>query len=174
LYFKFILIVAFGGDSRGGFRTRQNFNHQRFADRPTNAQPAHPFAQFIQLLPFLLMLLWSLFSILQNDDDVFSFQKTREYNYELKTPLHNVQYFVNSGIYQQKYSNPKKKKNLENSVEDEYYRGLQHQCYRERETQRIEISRAASWFSGSKVALERAKKKKLFRCEELQIWHRNY
>jgi Domain of unknown function (DUF1977) len=151
---------------------RTKFNHQRFAQERTNTQPNNPAAQFLQLLPLLLMLLFSFLSMFGGEDSQFSFHQTYDYSLLKTTPTHSVHYYVNPGQYARKYTQQSKKKALERSVEAEYLRNIQHMCSQEREQQRYKIAQASSWFGGSKKALENARGMKLGRCEEVAQWYR--
>lgn len=129
-------------------------------------------SQMVQLLPLLLMLLFSVSSFFSADENLYSFHQTREFNKELKTAAHNVPFFVNMKTYQKKYSHPSKRQVLEANVESEYYRNLQYQCSREKEHQRTALYQASSWITGSKEALDRARSMKLPKCEEMHQWRR--
>ncbi|KAI8909176.1 DnaJ domain-containing protein [Gorgonomyces haynaldii] len=145
-----------------GFRTRFQQHRQH--------QPQQG-SQLLQLLPIALLFLFSFLSMFGGQEDPFSFQPTRHFSQKQHTHKHNVEFYVNPSSFARSFGTDYKRKQLEHSVEHEYLRQIQQLCHQERELQRFRIAQASGWFNPDKDALEKARKMKLERCEEVSRWY---
>lgn len=114
MVFVFNDILAFNAGP-GFQRTRGNFHRRQRNQQP---QESHGIAATIfQLLPILLLFFLSSISFFTSESEPFSFQKSFEYSMQKVTAKHNVQYYVNPRTFDRRFSTPRRKRELAESVE---------------------------------------------------------
>ncbi|KAI8923968.1 hypothetical protein BC831DRAFT_468017 [Entophlyctis helioformis] len=176
---------GFGFQAGPGFRTH-SFNSSRA--RAARAQQHHQQQQrhrqqqqggegfsllpFLQILPLILLLLFTLLSAIGSSPDPYSFEQTPDYytDRRLSKP-HGVTYFVNRNDFKQQYPTAERQRVLDQTVEHQYLRNIERACSQEQESQRLRVSQAYSLFGVNKVALDRARRMRLHNCERLSEWH---
>ncbi|KZP01454.1 DnaJ-domain-containing protein [Calocera viscosa TUFC12733] len=168
------------------------FNSARGRPRGQQAAPNDTGSMFKQLLPLLIVILFSLLTSLpsllgsfQTPDPSFSFQPTQYFDQERYTLSRNVPYYVNTRQFtkhpiwdsipvdrRQEVRAGKassKLKTFEGHVESSYASVLQNQCRREEDyrEQRIQSEIGLFGIGTNWQAVERIRGEKLPSCEKL-------
>ena len=101
-----------------GFRARAFSTDPRArARRQEQATNPSILLQLVHLLPLIVLLLFSLLSFWEAEDDPFSFNRSRDYPVSKETDQHYVKYYVNPQVFNQKFSSPSKLEELNQRVE---------------------------------------------------------
>jgi len=173
--------MFFGGDGFGGFqsatfvgpgfRTR-TFRTGGTRSHTTQQSQSTPFLSFLQLLPLLLLVLFSFTSSMFSEDSTptFSWQASSVNSLNRQTDRHNVPYWVNPGQFSGISSNNRKLQEFENRVEMTFVQTLQRQCQREMDERRhlINVARGGPFGLGADAnKLREYEKRRLESCERL-------
>jgi DnaJ family protein B protein 12 len=113
------LFRMFMGNDFPGFQTQRGGFHFRTNRQPQQAE-REGVSRILQLLPIVLMMLLSLFSMFGGDEqDQFSFQKTRTFSTPRKTSRKKVEFYVNDAYFNRNFRTVVGLSRLEKSVENE-------------------------------------------------------
>lgn len=118
------LFRMFMGDDFPGFtfqtqmgNNRQPFRRPQFRPQQQQRGGNQTLAQIFQILPLLLLFLFSLLSVFSGSQDYYSLTQTAHYNTPMSTPRHQVRFFINPKTYQKFPQSTRK--NLDLSVESD-------------------------------------------------------
>lgn len=178
---------SFGGGPhfRRQFRTQRDpsFQQRRFrSDLHNQQQHQHQnttasLSQFLQLIPLLLLVLFSLMSMFVGSDDLpsYAFERTRTYGMGRMTRVHGVEFWVNQREWEKKglEGNAGLVIKLDEAVEAQMLNSLRVQCMREREYKAQQIGASRNLFFGVDDArLARARSLPTPFCDRLVEWER--
>ncbi|KAG9288548.1 hypothetical protein G9A89_006044 [Geosiphon pyriformis] len=174
--------MFFGGDLGGGFHAgtfvSPGFRARQYGPRraPRNAEEGQTtpstWLQFVQLLPLILLFLFSLssnlFSTTQDSTPAFSLEQIPPYTQARFTHSLQIPYFVNPKDFMSFEQNPRILRRYEDAVENKYVRQLQQRCNSEKILQKQRVNEALGWyFNRNEEKLEEAKSMKMPNCERL-------
>jgi DnaJ family protein B protein 12 len=153
-----------------GFRTH-TFNTGRRAPPPSRQTTNSGWSIFLQILPLILLFGYTLFSGLFVDDmPNFSFQSTSVYSQTRVTSAHQVPYYVNPNSFRPVEQSSYKLAKMEQQVETDWVRSLQHSCQQERrrKSQLLNNARGVFGIGRNEKLYEEAQKTKLPSCDEIR------
>ncbi|KAL3896984.1 MAG: hypothetical protein SGCHY_003727 [Lobulomycetales sp.] len=170
-----------GGDPFNPYRRRRNHQHDGQREQ---AGAGGMGIQFLQLLPFILMLLLSLSSsflsvfsdggqglFAPDYQSYYSLGKSYKYSKLRHTKIRRVPYYVSARFEQSQSQSDQQRSRLldgiEESAEREYVTHLQKRCWREREAKQSALRTAQGWLTGSKERLAAARAMETNSCTEL-------
>ncbi|CDS03519.1 hypothetical protein LRAMOSA00921 [Lichtheimia ramosa] len=154
--------MFFGGGGPAGFGgpfgsatfvgpgfARRSYYHPGAGHRgqQTRQQRNTSWTLLLQILPLLVLFGYSLLSGLFTDDTPsFSFQPTNMYSQQRTTYSHQVPYYVNPSSFRTTARDQYKLARLEQQVEVDWVRGLQHSCQIERRERAARLNAASGIF----------------------------
>ncbi|KAL1917718.1 uncharacterized protein VTP21DRAFT_3552 [Calcarisporiella thermophila] len=135
-------------------------------------QPASSWMAFAQLLPLLVLLLFSILSNFLSSapaEPPFSLNPTSHHSSARLTADHNIQYFVNPETFTPQFVNhPRKLRDLERNVEIVYLQQLNHNCRLEQTEKKRRIMNARGWgILYDKEEVDRAENMPMPNCDKL-------
>lgn len=134
--------MFFGGGYPSGrvyvHRPRQHHHNQQ-----QNVSSMYP---LIQILPILLIVLFSLISSFLIPEPVYSFQQTSQYRYPMATPTYRITFYVKDTSIQDQYTSQQFSQ-LQRRIEREFLENLQVRCYREKQYRAELYHQARLWAS---------------------------
>lgn len=157
--------MFFGGGFPNGnvyvHRTRNNTRnqHQHHEQQTTSMYP------LIQILPILMIILFSFLTSFLVPEPIYSFQQTSQYRYPFNTKRWSVQYFVKDVSIKDKYP-PDEFADIERKIEREFVETLQLRCYRERQYKAELLQQARLW--GNIEMKRRAERYHAESCQQLE------
>jgi len=161
--------MFFGGGFPNGnvyvHRTRNHHHQQQHHD----GQQTTSMYPLIQILPILMIILFSFLTSFLVPEPIYSFQQTSQYRYPLNTRRWNVQYFVKDTSIKDKYS-PDEFADIERKIEREFIETLQLRCYRERQYKAELLQQARLW--GNMEMKRRAERYHAESCQQLEGFQR--
>lgn len=140
-----------GGHPRRRVRRHHGHQQQRHPFQQQHGQPqgnANPWQQFLPLLFVLFIMVMANVSNTFYSSPTYSFTKTAVYKYQLETTTHNVQYFVDQSTYNMINESSRTTKELENTIENDYYRTHLKRCRQAKDTRQHWIRQARYYSEG--------------------------
>lgn len=135
----------------GGMHHRQRMNRHR---RPQHRQH-HPqqmgnqgWQQFLPIIFVLFLMIMANIGSNFSTGPSYSFSKSNEYSYELETSTHNVKYFVDKGTFDLIRGSTRTTHELENTIENDFYRINSRKCRQAKETQNHWVRQARRYSKG--------------------------
>eukprot|EP01135_Chromosphaera_perkinsii_P004750 Nk52_evm22s295 gene=Nk52_evmTU22s295 len=163
-----IFNMFFNGGFPAGHRThgqRRPTARARAGDPRTGGgdQGAGEFS-FIQILPLILLVLFSFLSMPSMHDPPFSLTRTDVHVHQRATEAHDIPYFVKK-TFAREYKNSRAISELEESVRKAYVKKMQQQCYYEQQTRQRMVDTAR--YYNNREKLERAYAMAMPACDAL-------
>eukprot|EP00873_Tetraselmis_striata_P041288 jgi/Tetstr1/461552/TSEL_006658.t1 len=154
--------AGFGPQARV-FRTRQARQQQQ-GQGQQQQQQNNPFANLIQLLPVLFIMLLTLFQ--GSSEPAYSLQRSSKFPQQLVTETYGVTFYAKQPGFDKEYPvGSRERVKVEAHVERSYKEFLEERCYQERVKQ--QRMRAWDW--------KKAREMRLSHCEEInRIWGVRY
>ncbi|CAB4432082.1 unnamed protein product [Rhizophagus irregularis] len=153
-----------------GFRARR-FQRASPNGDGVQEQQSSAFLTFLQLLPLILLFLFSLSSNwltpIPEPIPPYSLQQTSHHTHTKYTNLLNVQYFVDPKSFSSFEQNPRKLQRVEDNVEVTYVKSLTSQCNNEAIYRHRKINEASGWVFRDEEKLKEAQQIKMPNCEKL-------
>jgi DnaJ family protein B protein 12 len=153
-----------------GFRARR-FQRASPNGDGVQEQQSSAFLTFLQLLPLILLFLFSLSSNwltpIPEPIPPYSLQQTDHHTQIKYTNLLNVQYFVDPKSFSLFEQNPRKLQKVEDKVEVTYVKSLTSQCNNEALYRLRKINEASGWVFRDEEKLKEAQQIKMPNCEKL-------
>ncbi|KAJ3376444.1 hypothetical protein HDU92_000352, partial [Lobulomyces angularis] len=149
---------SFGGSINGGQFRQFNMRSQRQRSHAQEREGNNGGFNYLQLLPFIIMMILSFSSILFGEKDYSSYYrlyKDYRFNTEKTTLKKNIPYYIRPS-YAGAFSDKSFKTGVERQVESEFLENLRNQCWRENEYQKQQINRAYGWFGIDEEKLKKA------------------
>jgi len=155
--------MFFGGGFPNGnvyvHRTRNHHQQQHHEQQTTSMYP------LVQILPILMIILFSFLTSFLVPEPVYSFQQTSQYRYPFNTRRWSVKYYVKDVHIKEKYS-PDEFADIERKIEREFIETLQLRCYRERQYKAELLQQARLW--GNMEMKRRAERYNAESCQQLE------
>ncbi|KAI7859627.1 hypothetical protein BDC45DRAFT_220286 [Circinella umbellata] len=151
----------------GAGRRAQQFQQQR--QRQQNGTAG--WTVLLQILPLLILFGYSLLSGLFTDNTpTFSLRPTNVYSQVRMTQSHQVPYYVNPSAFRSTEQSRAKLNRVEQQVEVDWVRGLQHTCNNERRERATRLNAAAGVFGigRNEEQYQKALKMPMKSCEEIK------
>ncbi|CAG8584554.1 12090_t:CDS:2 [Cetraspora pellucida] len=174
-----IFNMFFGGDGfhsatfvGPGFSTRR-FQPRRASPNGRGAREQHtsPLLTFLQLLPLILLFLFSFssswFYPAQEPMPPYYLQETGRYSQQRFTYSLQVPYFVERVQFSSVEQNPRQLRKFEDNIEVAYIRRLHLDCNAEFTTKQRMINDAKGWLFRDEEKLKAAEARSLPSCEKL-------
>eukprot|EP00111_Clytia_hemisphaerica_P000001 TCONS_00000001-protein len=140
---------------------RQNtHSHNNNHHQNENVSSLYP---LVQILPVLLIILFSMLSSFLIPEPIFSFQPTSQYRYPMTTFKLGIKYYVKDRHVRQKHEDYN---SIELKIEREFIETLQVRCYRERQYKAELRQQGHMW--GSRELLEKADNYHPESCDKLK------
>ncbi|CAG8552680.1 4533_t:CDS:2 [Racocetra persica] len=164
-----IFNMFFGGD---GFSTRR-FQPRRASPNGEGAREQHtsPLLTFFQLLPLILLFLFSFssswFYPAHEPMPSYSLQETSRYTQHRFTYSLQVPYFVEPSRFSSVEQNPRQLRQFEDHIEVAYIKRLHLDCNAEFTTKQRMINEAKGWLFRDDEKLKAAEARSLPNCEKL-------
>ncbi|GBC01103.1 hypothetical protein RclHR1_04070005 [Rhizophagus clarus] len=152
-----------------GFRARR-FQRASPNGDGVQEQQSSAFLSFLQLLPLILIFLFSLSSnwLAPIPEQIpYSLQRTDHHTHTKYTNLLNVQYFVDPKSFLSFEQNPRKLQKVEDKVEVTYVKSLTSQCNNEAIYRHRKINEASGWVFRDEEKLKEAEQIRMPNCEKL-------
>ncbi|XP_065652468.1 dnaJ homolog subfamily B member 12 isoform X2 [Hydra vulgaris] len=156
--------MFFGGGFPQGhvYTYRQQPRQHRNNHQQQNVSSVYP---LVQLLPILLIVLFSLLSPYLIPEPIYSFQQTSQYRYPFKTIRHKIPFYVKDPKFKVDMSD-KSFDELSYKIESDYIDTLRVRCHKERQYQAELYYQAQIW--GNNDIKRRAQSYQLDSCNRLQ------
>ncbi|RIA96830.1 hypothetical protein C1645_754064 [Glomus cerebriforme] len=174
-----IFNMFFNADSNGfhsatfvgpGFRARRFRRASPNGDGVQEQQSSALFT-FLQLLPLILLFLFSLSSnwLTPTPEQIspYSLKQTNHHTHTKYTNSLKVQYFVDPESFSSFEQNPRKLQKVEDNVEVTYVKSLTSQCNNEALYRLHRINEASGWVFRDEEKLKEAQQIKMPNCEKL-------
>ncbi|XP_075215842.1 dnaJ homolog subfamily B member 12 [Lycorma delicatula] len=155
----------------GGFHSANNVyvrrgNGQWRRQQDTHAQPqreANGYAVFLQVVPVLVLIAFSMMSSLLMSESVYSLVQNQKFSV-MRTTMHlRVPYYVKENFHLEYQGSMRR---LEASVEEEYMNNLRHSCYREKNYKETMLWKARNF--GDRELFMKAQAMRTPSCDALQ------
>eukprot|EP00794_Sanderia_malayensis_P011750 gene11750-12970_t len=166
-----IFNMFFGGGYPTGrvYVHRRNRAHHHNHNQPRqqgfhNAQDSPSLYPFMQLLPILILIGFSLLSSLLVQDPPYSFQQTGNYVLPRVTERYRITYFVQKS-FAESYKGDSLR-HVERKVEKDYIEKIQISCYREKQYRQEMLYQARIW--GNVEMLKKAENMETRSCDHLR------
>ncbi|KAI9250992.1 hypothetical protein BDA99DRAFT_522372 [Phascolomyces articulosus] len=154
---------------RSGAGRRAQFQQQRAARQQNGGTPG--WTVLLQILPLLILFGYSLLSGLFTDNTpAFSLRPTNVYSQVRMTQSHQVPYYVNPSAFRSTEQSRQNLNRVEQQVEVDWVRGLQHSCNNERRERATRLNSAAGVFGigRNEEQYQKALKMPMKSCEEIK------
>eukprot|EP00126_Sphaerothecum_destruens_P006837 Sdes_comp19550_c0_seq2m11195 len=135
--------------NRAGFYSSQTPENSAFSGRnhPRDAAGSSDF-NFVQLVPLIFLMLFSLFSMPSSVEPNFSLTPTHVYNVERSLPPHSLKYWVKNSLQREFEKYPHTLKEIEEQVLQSHLKKLQQSCFYEQQSKQ-RLMDAAKYYGNS-------------------------
>jgi len=159
--------MFFGGGYPSGrvYMHRQNGRQAGFQQQHHQQQNVTSLYPLLQVVPILLIVLFSMLSSFLIPEPVFSFHQTSQYRYPMTTSRLGITYYVKDRELGDKYDE-RQLNELERQIDREFVENLQIKCYREKQYQAELYQQARIW--GNNDLFKRAQAVRMDSCNRLQ------